>query len=476
MWFNLQLQNNNVGKIAFNAGLWYVISNIIVKTITIITTPLFTRLISTEEYGTVQTFISWETLFLPIFTLNLTYSIGRAKLDYPDKLDSYIGSMQLLSAVVSSGLVLLAILFIVPISRMLELSTFETLLLAIYLFFIPAIQMYQNGYKFRYQYKQNIFIAWYTAITTTTLAIALILTSSANKADMRIIGLVVPTVILSLFYWIKSIKDKLLQYNKEFWIYGLKLSLPLVAHIISLQILSQSDRIIITKMCGKSYTGIYSLAYTYGVLLCVFTTAISEAWLPWFHDSYYDKNFIAIKKNVNPLVILGCYICLACIAFAPEAIHILGGTEYYESIPCVAPVALGVICQYIYTHYVNIEMHLKKTIYVPFATAFVALLNIFLNLFFIPKYGFVAAAYTTLISYIVLMIIHFFITKRILRVSLYSDAFMFGALIVTGIVALIIVKTYNYTLVRYILISLGFFSCLFYYKDYIKNWYINIKK
>ena len=90
------------GNTALKAGVWYVISSIMVKAISIITTPIFTRMLSTSEYGTVSTFTSWSGLLLTFFTLNLTYSIGRAKLDYPDKLDDYVGSMQLLSLLVSS--------------------------------------------------------------------------------------------------------------------------------------------------------------------------------------------------------------------------------------------------------------------------------------------------------------------------------------------------------------------------------------
>ena len=90
------ISETNLYELHHKARLWYVISSIMVKAISIITTPIFTRMLSTSEYGTVSTFTSWSGLLLTFFTLNLTYSIGRAKLDYPDKLDDYVGSMQLL--------------------------------------------------------------------------------------------------------------------------------------------------------------------------------------------------------------------------------------------------------------------------------------------------------------------------------------------------------------------------------------------
>ena len=86
---------------ALKAGGWYVFSSIVVKGIAILSTPIFTRLMSNEEYGYVSAFLSWYTLLLPFCTVNLDYSIGRAKLDFPDQLDHYIGTMQVLSAVIT---------------------------------------------------------------------------------------------------------------------------------------------------------------------------------------------------------------------------------------------------------------------------------------------------------------------------------------------------------------------------------------
>ena len=178
---------------------------------------------------------------------------------------------------------------------------------------------------------------------------------------------------------------------------------------------------------------------------------------------------------MKPLVVLGCYVGLACIALAPEAVYILGGKKYAHSVACVPPVVLGVVCQYIYTHYVNIELHLKKTIYVSAGTVFAAALNIGLNAIFIPIYGFVAAAYTTLASYFALMIVHFLITRKVFKVKLYSDLFMFGALAVTAGITAVLMMTYDHRIIRYALVLAGFVSFLFCFKEYIGNWILKVK-
>lgn len=136
-------------------------------------------------------------------------------------------------------------------------------------------------------------------------------------------------------------------YNKEYWKYGLQISVPLVWHTVSLSVLAQSDRIFIAKYCGQSDVAIYSMAYNYGAMLSVITGSISNSWLPWFHDNYFVGNCEAIKVNARKLVGIGCYIGLGCVALAPEAMYILGGLAYEDGVDCVIPIVLGIVCQYI---------------------------------------------------------------------------------------------------------------------------------
>ena len=444
-----------------------MISSIVIKTVAVISTPIFTRLMSTEEFGITAAFTSWYSLLTVFCTLNLTYSIGRAKLDYGSDLSRYIGSMQLLSATVTAVIIAVSLFFIQPVSAFLGLDVPMTVLLMLYVFFSPAISYLQNGCRYQYKFKENIAIAWYLSFSTILLSLALILAVPGSKAMLRILGIVIPNCILSFMIWVKSILKKELIYHKEYWKYGLALSVPLVLHTISLNILSQSDRIFIMKMCGSSEAGIYSLIYSYGVVISTVAGAVADGWLPWFHDNYHAGNVDQIRENTKKVIGFDCFLGLACIALAPEAITILGGEKYADGLPCVIPIVLGIICQYIYTHYVNIELHLKKTIYVSLGTVFAAALNMILNAIFIPLYGFFAAAYTTLFSYLTLMVIHCVITGYILRVKLYDDGFAFASLFITSVISGLLFLVYNRNVIRYLFILIGFAAFVYIYRDFI---------
>ena len=454
--------------VALKAGVWYVVSTILVKTVSIVTTPIFTRLLTISEYGEVATFSTWYSLLIVLCTLNLTYSIGRAKLDFQDRLDQYIGAMQILSAIITFFISVVILIFIEFFTEVMGLNSFSIVILIIYLFFSPSISFFQNGYRYRYRYKENIFIALYITLSSVFFSLILLFAIDfQDRAILRMIGITMSTVILSVIFWWRSIKQDNLKINIEYWKYGVAISLPLVLHTVSLHILAQSDRIFISKICGAADVGIYSLIYNYGIIISVLINAISDGWLPWFHDNFFMNNYDAIRKNIKYLMLFMCYLSLACVALAPEAIIILGGEQYLSGLSCVFPIVVGILCQYTYTHYVNVELHLKKTKYVSCGTIFAALLNVVLNIIFIPLFGFVAAAYTSLLSYVCLLFVHQFISEKILGVKLYKSIFMFGVVLITTILAAILTLTYDNLAIRYSLILIGFISFLLVFRNYI---------
>lgn len=458
-----------VKNIALKAGIWYVVSSVMVKMVSVITTPIFTRILTTDEYGTVSTFNAWCSLLIVICSLSLTNSIGRAKFDFPGKLNEYIGSLQILSAAFTAVLGIIAIIFLDFFSKILGLDKILTMLLIVYLFFSPAITFYQSGCRYKYEYKQNIAIAWYTALSTVTLSLILIFMSNGDKAVSRTIGTVFPTVALSICIWIKAFKNGNIKPNISYWKYGLSISLSMMFHTISMNILSQSDLVMISKICGTSSTALYSLVRNFALLLTIIIDAVNQGWLPWFHDTFFKGDTNSIKKNTRYIVMLECYIGLACMAFGPEAIYILGGEQYIEAVSCLIPMVLGVVCHSTYTHYINIELHKKKTIYASLGTMFAAVLNIFLNFICIPRFGYSVAAYTTFASYFALLIIHYIITRRILKVKLYDDKFMFGAILVISLISILINISYSNFVFRYLLIIVGLIAFLFSFRLFIKS-------
>lgn len=232
------------------------------------------------------------------------------------------------------------------------------------------------------------------------------------------LGRIIPTALINLFFGLIVVvlvmrKGKVavdFRYIK----YGLAISAPLIVHGIALNVLSQSDRTMITMLADASQTGIYSLIYNFSMIATVITTALEGVWIPWFTERVTTKKYISdINKLSIDYVNLMTYAMVCLILVAPEVVKILASNKYWEGIVIIPPIVLANYIIFMYTLYVNIEHFYKKTLFITVNTFVAATVNIILNFIFIPQYGYVAAAFTTVTAYIVSLIMHASYAKKL---------------------------------------------------------------
>ena len=144
-----------------------------------------------------------------------------------------------------------------------------------------------------------------------------------------------------------------------------------------------------------------------------------------------------------------CIMAILIMLLSPEVLMILGGRSYLEAKYVMTPVAMGCVCQFLYTLFVNVEQYKKNTIGMAIASVSAAFLNYFLNLLFIPIYGYIAAAYTTLVSYLFLLIVHMLLVKRMGYEKTYSYIYIIRVTLVMMVVTIGVNFLYKYSPLRY---------------------------
>lgn len=455
--------SESTSKKALSAGLWYTISNVALRAISIITAPIFTRLLTTSDYGIVNIFTSWQNIFVIFIGLGLSYSIGRAKIDFSDDFDGYLSSIQGLSTIV--GLIFLAVMTIGQsfFSEVLKLDPNLVVTLFVYLIFFPSVEYVQARFRFAYRYKVNVVIAAYSALSTVIVSIILILYSPWNRYTSRIYGMVFPSLLLAIGCWAYITKRGKKLFNVDYWKYALKIALPMIPHSLAMVVLGQIDRIMIGSIVGESEAGIYSFGYSYAVIGSVIINAIGQAWQPWLYDHLKENKIDAIKKASVPLNSLVLVFTTGFIALAPEAIMILGAPDYWDAKWMVAPVAIGTFYQYIYSNFSNVELYTKKTVWIAVGSVMAAILNYVLNAIFIPIYGYNVAAVTTMVGYLALMIFHWIFARVTFGQHVYDNKSVLLHCILTTGIGLLMMYLYNWTIIRYIaLIVFLVVACLIY--------------
>jgi len=252
--------------------------------------------------------------------------------------------------------------------------------------------------------------------------------------------------ILIIFF--KSAKPK---FNKEYWKFGLKYSLPIVPHGISQVLLGQFDRVMISKMVSDSAAGIYSLAGNLKIIMTVITNSISAAWNTWFYEMMDKGDKAAIRKRAVQLGAFFTILSVGLMAISPEMVFILGGKEYDLAKYVAIPMILDALVLFFYDLVVSGEYYSKKTINIMLATMGAAVLNVVLNYIFIAKYGFIAAAYTTLAAYTIYLILHIVISRKMVKFFILPLKWMLAFAAIAAIMAAGCIVFMNNLILRWLL-------------------------
>lgn len=469
---NKIIQKYKNSNVAIKAALWFTICNLLQKGITMISMPIFTRLLSTEQYGVLTIYNSWYSIISIIVTLNLAGGvIFNAMTKYEDDKDRFISSMQGLSTLITIIFFVIYICFQNYFNKLFNLSILFVLVIFIQLLFEPAYLFWSQRQRFEYHYKSLVFVTLALSITGPVLGVIAVL-STTYKAEARIISFALVQICVGLiFYIIQGVKGKTF-FNKEYWIFALKFNLPLVPHYLSQMVLGQSDRIMIDKITSSSDAAIYGVAYNLASVLTIFINAINSSYIPSLYKMIKGKRYKDNKSIANSICIFMTIAICVFMMFGPEIITIFAASEYKKAIWIFPPVAASIFYTYIYTLYVNVEFYFEKTKYVMFVSIFGAAINILLNYIFIPKFGFIAAGYTTVFSYIIFAISHYMLYKIILKKNEISKSiFPDKSILIYSIIVLIAmtfcILLYKYNIVRYIIIAIIALLALIFHKKLI---------
>lgn len=444
------MSSNNIK--ALKSGIWYTASNFLIKSIGFITTPIFTRLLTKYEFGAFNNYTSWLSIFTIFVTLDLESTLISARFDFKDKFDEYILSVLSLSTISACLWLIFANVFIDPLSKFLTLEKSYINIMLVYLLFLPAINLFQARERYRYEYKKTVAISLILSVGTAALSVLLV-TKLENRLTGRILGAAIPTVIIGFVFCIFFLK-KGKRINLSYWKYALPICLPFVPHLLSMTFLNSTDRVMITRWCGAEDTALYSLAYSCGAIVTILLTSVNKAFGPWLGEKITYNQFDEVRKFSKIYISGFVFAAIGIMLVSPEILLILGGKKYQEAIYVMTPVSMGCVCQFLYTMFVNIEQLKKKTVGMAIASAIAAAVNLLLNWIFIPRVGYLAAAYTTLVGYIVLLVIHMYLVYRLGLSKAYSYKFVCFTVGFGFFCMVMITLSFRNNLIRYVAIAL----------------------
>lgn len=459
-------------SVPVKASIWFTICNILQKGISLLTTPIFTRILTTEQYGTFSVYQSWYAIISILGTLNLYSSVfNNGMVKYPEDRKTFSSSMLGLSTLCCTILFAIYLVNVDFWNSLLGLSTVFIVAMFAEMVFTPAFSFWSAEERFDFRYKKLVVYTLILTLLCPIVSIVCVL-NTEYKAEARVIGMVLVQVALSLFFYIHIIKRGRKLYVKEYWKFALKFNIPLIPHYLSMVVLQQADRIMIGHMVGNDKAAIYSIAYNISMLMTLITNGINSSYTPYAYQAIQEKKYEKLGKvGMGLLIFVGVSI-FATMALAPELIKIFATEEYYEAVWIIPPIAASVYFIFFYSIFTAVEFYYEKTVFVMLASVFGAVINVVLNFFGIKMFGYLAAGYTTLICYMFFGVAHYLFSSRVLIKKIGYNFFSTRNLVLLSCAVIIgmlfMTMIYPFTWLRYVFLF-GLILLFVVFKEKILN-------
>ena len=384
----------------------YLGSSVFSKAIPFMLLPVLTKYLSPEEYGVLSIFqlmISFSTAFVG---MNMSMNVSKNFFKYTKLQTSLmIGNILIILSLTTVIYFVITLcvsfyyqeIFSVP-SNWVVLVPLLSFMLMINTINLTILRNQEKAYLF------GVFEVINTAINMGVTILLLVMYHYGWYA--RAGGIIIAYTfffIISLLYMKKN-GFIILRYEREEARRILKLSIPLIPHVIGGIIIALSDRFFIEKMVSLEEVGIYSIGYMFGMVVVLFTDAFLKAWSPWFYKMLSNADITKKAKIVkySYLYILATFIIAFSISiFAKFIIPYVVDVRYAGAEIYVFWIAIGYAVHGVYKIFFPYLVHISKTSFLAVSTVIAAVLNLIFNYFLIKEYGAIGAAYATVFSFIV---------------------------------------------------------------------------
>lgn len=399
-------------KLPAKASLWYIISSAISRTIGAAGTPIFTRLLTPEEYGLFPLYNTWLSVATVILTLELTGGvIYRGLQKFSQDRDRFISATLGLFLSFFFFVCSLYFAFKSVINKVTGLSTPITTFMITQIFASAVIGFYAGRARFEYRYKDVAFLNIASALGAPLLSILLILLTQF-KGEARIIGTSLTLLICAAPILYTILKHSRVLFDKEIWRFLLRFNLPLLPHYFAMSLILRVGEMTIGRVYGTEALGKYSVAISVGMSLTMISGGLLSALSPWMLRKIRSGDIDKIRDFLLTLTKALSLICLLLLTIAPEAIKILTPRNFHDALPAVYPLALCVIPSFIAGALTSGEMYYEKSGITALPSIIAALISCALSLLLLPRIDYRFSAIFALLAYVALATFGALIFKR----------------------------------------------------------------
>lgn len=391
-----ETRKNFIIRPEINASLWYAVSSAVSRAFAVLATPVFTRLLSPEEYATYPLYVSYMGIFTVLATFEIPGAItygGLAKFKN-DGADGF-----LLSAFISEALLSLSFLILYLFSRgavnsFTGMGTALSLVLILQVFLNSAEGLYLSKKRFLNSYKWVTLVNTVTGVLTPLLSITLIRLGLSRGA--RIISQLSVSIFLACYVLYKLVAGGRGRVRGEHFKYIFGLALPMLPHYLALSVTAGVDKIMIANLLGRAALGKYSVAFSLGFTVSILGNAMQMALSPWIAKRTRESDLCNLLFALGGAQTLLCVLTMMFLCLAPEFFKLLADASYHDAVSVMYPVAISTVFSFSSALCVGAATRLGKAGKITSITLLSAVLSVALSYILVNALGYIGGALSTL--------------------------------------------------------------------------------
>ena len=445
-------------KSVLNNSVVYTISGLLMKCFSFFLLPLYTRCLTTEDYGITSVSSSFIQTGVFIVALSLFAAVTRFYVDLKDdyeKLKRFYGTIICFVLVTSS----IASIMLIVFRRLLVkyvftgISFFPCILITIItLGFECQHTIYINILKSQQQATKCAIVTFIYFLVSVALNIVFVV-----RLDLGVVGVLLASLISAVLLFIYAIWDLKISDLIMFCIdvpllkSALKYSIPIIPHNLSTYLATLISKVLIGGEMSLGAVGLYSIASQFGAIADVVQNYSDSAYSPWLYEQLKERK-TGYKDNINNVskiltTVLGLFM-IGIALFAQDYIVLFLDKSYVEAWKLV-PFIVGVyIIKIFYYFYVAVLFYNKKASQKLFiATLMGSLINIFLSYIFIPLWGSYGSVFADAVAMIIRVTIVVVMSVQIEHIGLQLRDFLQRAIYI--VVFIMVGLFFSYTKFQY---------------------------
>ncbi len=392
----------------------YLLADVFVMTMGLLTLPVLTRYMSPEEYGILAMCAVVVGVLTPLFTLGQFGSIQRYFFDYsPGEFRAFLSTAVQITLLAGVVVISLALLFGDPLFDLLApgVPVHPFLVMALLTgFLVTFFQMYLRLQQIQERPARYTVLRMANAGTGAALAITLVVVMEGKVLAALLANLIVAGVFfVGLLIPVRARMAP--RFDTGMARQSLRYGLPVVPHLLSGFIIGQIGRVFLANQVSLSSVGVFSVGFVLYQVIETIARAVNQAWKPMFFRTTRDNQEKAPEFLGEMTTYYWLFNWLAAFSIAmlgPEILAVLAGEEFQEARTLVIPLVAAGILQTFYFRFITSNMWAKRPEFTTLATFLAAGASLLANALLVPRFGMMGAAYAVVVANATAAVVVFF--------------------------------------------------------------------